>query len=286
MKNGNLLGEFGDRGYGPTDYGDLEFRTLQSHDKTLTVFDAFKNQLEFIDVVERDGSLQFVKSNSIQLPVESLYINDMILLNDSTIIGQSNSDLWRGQLFKFNLIDRSLTEFSFYEDDSLIFSDNLNRIAKYELYFQKIVKHPKIEKFAVLNNKFDRISIYDEAANLLHQFNYSPEEYLQDLTNNNNLTLDNAYNFALNTYSTSEYIFSISTGRTNSEMKNLSDEQFLNLNTELRIFDWKGKLKSLVSLDKPIFLFCVDEDSGVLYAISPFEDNKIYTYDLNYILIQ
>ena len=69
-------------------------------------------------------------------------------------------------------------------------------------------------------------------------------------------------------------------------MKNLSDEQFLNLNTELRIFDWKGKLKSVVSLDKPVFLFCVDEDSGVLYAITPFEDSKIYTYNLNYILIQ
>lgn len=282
--DGKFKGEYGKVGFGPNDFTDMELRTLQIFQKFIAGIDASSNQVYLSIFEEGSGGTVFNKMHTIQIPLETQFTNDLIILNDSSIIGHSNSDLIEKQLFKYDL--KSSRIFEFYDYDYNIFSydSELSLPSKYELFFKKLISHPKQRAFAVLNTKFNKVTVFDYDLQILNEKNYSGKRYMESLIKNSSFNTPIAYNYNLDVTASERNIFGLYTGMTNSEIKNLSTTDLVEMKSIINVWNWECELVKVLKLDHPISNITYDEKTNSIYALNPYSIDEIYVYSLSGIL--
>lgn len=279
LSDGRYMGGYGTVGYGPSDYLDVEYRSIKPSSQGLVSIEASSNQLVYTDIFDSNGELIFSREKSIQIPLRTQFTNDMILLGDTMVIGHSNGDLMKKELFKFNLLDSTLTEFREYGSNDISL-DGLNPNMRYELFFKKLVKNPLSNRFAVLYTKYNKIVIYDDQLRELSGTNLSKGSRKVPVWKNGSIDYSNAQNFNLHVVASDKYIFGLTTGETNGRLKLMSTDAMLDMKSEIFVWNWDGEIVKKLILDRPISIIAYDLESQSIIGVSPFVENEIYRYEI------
>jgi hypothetical protein len=274
------LGKFGSIGKGPLDFVNPLTNTMGS---TL-------NGIHIIDnMVFKDIRIDYTKNilsytvNKNPLPGKLLIINGIIFLNSSTLIGHTTNSFIKKELFSYNMTDKSIQQFSDYPD--LYKSSNIKSSSLYSLFLKHIAAKPDGTKFATLYDHFKQLKIYSTVKNeLVHDvtFKDSPEQKIEVRTEGT-INTSMSYSFYLDMYATNKYIYGLYLGKKPDE---INTDPTVNTDTQMHIWDWKGKPIALIKLKNTEFRIAVDANDEYFYTISPYHENALYKYDLKKILKQ
>ncbi|MGW8122323.1 BF3164 family lipoprotein [Roseivirga echinicomitans] len=283
FESGKYLGEFGSSGNGPDEYLDIIYRSIKSSATAnkIIAMEGSSSQILSIDFKGSNSEIKFERSHSIQVPLNTLFINDAIFFGDSLMIAHSNSDLMEGELFTFDLRDSSIFEFGDYSNLG-DFNTNLSAIVKYELYFKKLIQHPTERLFAVLYSKYNKIRIFDLQLNLVSE-GYLPDDHINQpiIRNERSVDYSNTFSYNLDVDASKDFIFGLSTGNTRSEYSAMSTDEIVKATSKVFVWNWKGELVSKLVLDQPVSLIAYHEETNSLVAVNPFIDNQLFIYPLS-----
>lgn len=274
---GEFLGRAGQKGNGPNDYMNLTYRTFDSYKNQIVGIEASSNQLHFLELDRQDnGRLALNNKRVSQIPLRTQYINDAVLLNDTILVGQSNGDLLKRDLFKFNFHNDEVSEFGPTREAASF--PNTDRLKSYELNFKKMVKNPVNNRFAVLNTKFNKITIYDEYLKKMFERNLGSD--LEKLQSEGFTDFAERKNYNLSVKSSEKYILGLTLGLTNGEIASYDTKQLSEIKPLIYVWSWEGEPMAILKLDRPISKICLHSQTSTIYGINPYVSDKIYKYEI------
>lgn len=279
-KKGKFKKNVARKGLGPNEFKDLVARSFISGDGLIQGIEASNNAFHFLKIDADDEEAALEKIQQIQMPLRTQFVNDGIAFGDSLIIGSSNGDLMEEEVFKYHVAQDALEEMAI--PNNIPFLEDISQPAKYELLFKKFVKHPVKEQFALLYTKFGQVQIYDLEMNLLNEWRKDSDiQKLTEAVENNRVNYDEVASYNLSVAASEDYIFGLSLGKTNNEMKAMTPEAMMSFQPLVYVWDWKGNLVATLKLDRPLAAITYDQEQNILVGVSPFVENEIYTYALS-----
>lgn len=245
----------GFRGNGPNEFNQIDEKSFQVDGNIL-------------ELAEYDGTIKRVKVVQDKLDIKEVNINDRSILNNGLLRLRDyyiklNDTGYKGEYVIYPLSggeSRIVCDIPNWCD--IVGPNALFAYAKY------IVPHPSGEKFASFYLNFRKFRILKQDGTIEYDvdvsFPFEMPEYEQ-------MNRSRFMAYASYPHSTNNSIVALCKNLRNGETSSY---------TELQVWDWNGKLKRRLILDRYITFFTLDKD-GILYACTMNEPEVIYMANLS-----
>ena len=203
------------------------------------------------------------------LPTKLYFTNNLNLLNDSLIVGQS-IEMNKGIYFLYNKNSKEMNWVKF--NHKFKYPDK-----KYEdySYLNSICAHPIQKKIMVAYRYFDLIQLYDDKGKLLKELCFSKIQKPL-LSSMSSCMAPEASFYNLSICGTNEYCYILRANKTGIELQH-GEKGLLG---QLIVVDWQGNIKNIYQC--PALLYSVVIDSNNTYIYATVKDYN----DLEYCYIQ
>lgn len=203
------------------------------------------------------------------LPTKLYFTNNLNLLSDSCIIGQSIEEN-KGIYFTYNprTNDKEWKKFNHH------FKYPDKRYEDYS-YLSSICAHPIQKRIVVAFRYFDLIQLYNEKGTLIKELCFSKIQKPL-LSSTASCIAPEAPLYFLSICGTAQYCYILRANKTSLELQ----KGETNLSGELIVMDWAGNIKNIYAV--PTLLYSITVDSTDTYLYATIKDYK----DLEYAYIQ
>lgn len=259
------------KGNGPDETDNIVPQSLSIY-KGEAIF--INNNAELIKLSVKNPTKGITKK---QLPVEVIPPNDIKLLSDSLLIGHTASGLMNNELFTYNITSSNLQgKWEYFNKEQF---SNLSKNTLYDLNYSFIEVNSENNLIASIYAKFDKLILRTLDSDSIYETIKFYEYEKPIVSDQGDIRFNDIIPFTIDTDSDEQFIYRLGFVKmTNQEIRNLTSEQMKTINTILSIYDWSGNFLHSFSLDQPIFKF--DVENQILFGMNPFEDDKLYLYDL------
>lgn len=260
-KNSKLLGKFGKKGRGPSEfikphiYGN-QFNVLNKA-LHLWVFDFQSQRLKNINIQKSISNPTASPSQIISIPNKIGTVTKVINL-PKKLIGKSISS--KGRMFFYN---KESTEIKWIN-----FIPKVKNEPKdiHNLYNAQIDIKPDRSKIVSALRYFNRIDMFDLNGNLKMSLTSKRD-------NKDPSTTNSKKQYYFDVYCTNKYIYALKGGFSLKKLKKGKDLQF-----KVEVYNWDGKPIRLYKLDRFIGSIVIDNAQRYIYGIS--KKQKIIRYNL------
>ena len=261
------ISNFGIKGKGPNEFIYLQFFNDFNNDKSgIWLFDANSRKLYLYKIKDLISFQNLIKPLQTEFlsPLTAIETS-LTYISDTLIIGGSYSNI--GQLFFLNQVKHTIrwTQYS----PTVKHSSPSNELG--QLYFGIVQKKPDCSKTVCVLRYFKRIIINDLKGNKFITIRTDqPEQFFPNA--NIDLNYLNSLNYMyFDLYCTDRFIYAL---YLNVNSKQLLDDGFST--SQIQVFDYDGRAKMQILLDRAINNIAVDEINGTIFGLNKFQENKIY----------
>lgn len=269
--NNKYIGGIGEKGKGPEEYQSIMPSTLFTTDNGFGIYDI--NSYREYQIIKNPNQISFELIRECNLPGGMYPLNHPFMLKDSVFVSMNikNSREWnRGWMtcdFKTKKIEYKGTyprriRRSYKESDY------------WQIFHSSVSVSPTLEKFFCLYMYFDLIEVFDHNFTLLAS-SYGNKD-LPDFYSNKEFDTDDIKIKYMQSYSTKSFIYGLYYNRSGKWlMENIEQAK-----PQVHVFDLNGKLINKFELDQVVTSIAVDNNDSIIYAVSPFDENRYLTYHI------
>ncbi len=259
----NYMGDFGRLGRGPNEFGKPDSRNAIATSKGFVIYDVEKGLL-FIDLKESILNKYPHIIRTIKLPGELFMLNDIIMLNDCTIVGFPYVDKSNKPYVRYNFKTNEIEYFGKYP---AIYSKS-KKEHFWPIFWRHSVTKPDGKKFASFFDAVKMFRIYDEFGNLENETIIEIQDLFQGQARKSNIIT-----YYHTVKATNQFIYALCLDvRTN---------KLLDYRPTLEIWDWNGNPVAAYTLDRDIFTFDITDDNKYIYCMDRQTIDKIFVYYLD-----
>lgn len=135
-------------------------------------------------------------------------------------------------------------------------------------YMKNIAVHPSGSKFAACYAYYPKIRILDQSGKVEKEITIDCSGFDKNLTGGSRKLAYHSFPSA-----GEDYFAEIFSGESTGECRKQE--------TELHVWSWSGDLMHRILFDRCFSLFCIDDSTGILYAMSENVPDVIYSADLS-----
>jgi len=273
-----FIKKFGTKGRGPYEF-NLPFpnRTNTTTDNADSIFCFFDlniprlSSINFTDIVHNEEIPESMTTEDQDI---DLFACDMLnKLSENKIVGHDvNIGSADGMFF---IYDRNTQKKKWID---YIPNYNIAPEYRWQAYYGEVYSNTKIIIFAA--RYFDEVLFFDTDGKLIHEYYFS--EILKPSLNKQDLIIDykSSFLYTINIYGTKDYCYIIRVARPATDIIEARKSP-----VKLLIFNWKGDLANVCTIESIPVCFCVDEYTNVLYLIMNEDKTndsvKIVRYHMN-----
>ena len=273
--NFKYLNSKGEIGFGPGEITDAFLFDFGNNDSTYWVYSmGGKTYSEFELGNDSSQPVQQIKQ-------KENYISafNMVWATDTSVMTRMTSG--PSQYVEFDVEGERINEFGKWKEVEP--KDLFKGISDFnigDLHQGKLMRKPDSDIFVHVGVRRDRIEILNKKTGEIKAvhgpLNYVPEFSIVGEGSGAGLIINEEEPYAYaNSYLGNKYIYGLFCGRTRSEM---SKSEIISL--AVYVFDFDGKVKYELVLDKSIKTIAVDETSGKLYGISTDKEPGLLVFNL------
>lgn len=259
------MGDGGNRGQGPDDFGLLDTRSFHVLKNGFNVLESGSNILK--TVIFENNRLSVVNSERIfddYAPNNGFYhLADSMYLTLGNI-GESN------EYCLFNKKKKLIVKIGEYPQWVPVTTDNPMAPPVFVTYIKTCVVHPNGRKFAAFYGRFKRWRIYDYSANLLHDIDVRVKPYA---TNFEEEVKNQPVYYIGQPQTIRNYIYVLCA---NSK----GNDPDAPVTSELQVWDWEGRPIATYRFDRKISLMAISEKYNKIYALNNSIEDEFYIYDI------
>lgn len=272
IPDAKFIGGVGYKGRGPKDFNFINnTATVKSYDG-INVTEL--NSYCMVGFTNIDGVLDIKKYNNTGIPVTSAIPNSLLVINDSiTVMSIRNEE--GVEFYIHNRNSNKLIPISYYMED--IVTADLSSDAYASVFLNDLVLNPSNGYFAAIYSQFPMIRIFDNSGSVKMTSLLDKWHEQSFLTDGTNVKTSSSYQYYLASTANSKYICALYLGKLPSEMKNISMED---ARMEIHVWNWEGELVATYIPDCLVLKIAIADDNTI-YAISPLDDENIYSYKLD-----
>ena len=256
----------GMKGGGPDDFSlMMDRRCPVPTEKGFNVFFTDSKKYREVGIDDKNKRVYTIREYNYNFDNTDAIVNGFMPLNDSIIV--YNSGFTGNTEYKLlNTYKKEIVSFSPYPQWTTHMPDENEAL----IYLKGSTAKPDGEKFASFYAYFKRWRIFDNKGNLEQEIQVNIPPLTADFSDRKN-----RYTYYGYPFSTDKYIYVC--------CRNQKNGGALGDNTELQIWNWKGKPVAKYILDKYISCFTIDEQKNVLYGLNSDEGNedKIFSYNFS-----
>lgn len=273
LNSGRLLRRYGKKGESPTDFHNPRFildETLLNTSSELLIGDSDALYSLKIDSIVSDSS--YIHHLQMKLPREIMPYNYILSVSDSTLVANTTSEK---QLMYYKRLSKEKTLKNVYRRiDKLVGVDEFCCTTQiYDAYYAA-----NKDNIIIAYKNWKQIDLVSLDGNLKKRICFDDYQHNIDkitVENKSNIRIgDDAILFFTYVFTTEDHFYALCWNDTKKNIKQGVAK------SEIYKFDWKGNLLNILQLDKAVSYFCIDDKTGIIYAIGtePDLDFRLYKY--------
>lgn len=269
----DFLGYLGEEANSPFGWGAPRLSdqfVRQDNGICFWVNDGHKYDFRLININQSLAQEKPVVEKEFNIKPEYALTQNLIFLNDSTLVGNLGIDAYKRSRLK------AINPFKDEEQLSELFppvknKQLLDQYDLYILYFNSLRYNEKHSKFVSALNRFNRIDVFNE--NMVLEKSIVEGDSYSGLDAKSHkkpgMVIDELNTYYIDLYCSDKYIYALFKSSRNSKSKN-----------EIRVFNWNYKPLYNLKISESLVSFSVDEKNGFIYGVN-YEEEKIMRYDFN-----
>lgn len=257
-----FLYSWGRRGRGPNEFQSHSFLSINTKNDQLILYDLSYRTLQMYKVSEKE--LKLLEQTSLYHDYQKQPLNRILRINDSLYVARSHWTEFPNKEFVALRPDKNEPLYIFGEYPDML----LEPEERYNSYGIILAAKSDGSRFVSFYGGHNRFKIFDNQGDLIIQVRIN-DKSISDRSESNII-------YRVHAVASDEYIYTLSLNTTEENIIKYPDE----VKPILEIWNWDGEQIHRSMFDRLVTHFTVSEYYGKLYALSVYEMNKIFEYDI------
>lgn len=222
------------------------------------------------DTEAAERAIRLRKSRTTLFPVACPTVNSLLVLSDTTAVLYCANDE-QVEFYLHNRLNGSLRPFSHYLRTLL--PDRITPEACSSVFLNDLVPAPARQRFAAVYSQLPMVRIFDSRGECLATSLLDSHREQRFTVKEGRVVTSASVQYYLAAAANDRYICALYLGERPERMREIPMEE---ARMEIHVWNWEGEPVAAYRPDRLITQLALD-DEDILYAVSPLDENRIYT---------
>lgn len=222
------------------------------------------------DTEAAERAIRLRKSRTTLFPVACPTVNSLLVLSDTTAVLYCANDE-QVEFYLHNRLNGSLRPFSHYLRTLL--PDGITPEACSSVFLNDLVPAPARQRFAAVYSQLPMVRIFDSRGECLATSLLDSHREQRFTVKEGRVVTSASVQYYLAAAANDRYICALYLGERPERMREIPMEE---ARMEIHVWNWEGEPVAAYRPDRLITQLALD-DEDILYAVSPLDENRIYT---------